>query len=164
MLTIGYVRQGDAMEPGEIAGLEAAGCQVVRTEVSAAGGDVLASILDFISHGDQLVVSRLDRLASSGRGLFEVLSRLEARGARLRVLAPEIDSHAASGHTLRAVLKAVAALEPSDPARSRRVSPVGQDIISLHRAGIGPVEISRRLGVSRMTVWRRLKAKDAIHG
>ena len=31
----------------------------------------------------------------------------------------------------------------------------------LQRAGIGPVEIARRLGVSRMTVWRKLKAVGA---
>ena len=29
---------------------------------------------------------------------------------------------------------------------------------ALQRAGLGPVEIARRLGVSRMTVWRKLKA------
>ena len=31
----------------------------------------------------------------------------------------------------------------------------------MQRAGIGPVEIARRLGVSRMTVWRKLKEAAA---
>jgi len=29
---------------------------------------------------------------------------------------------------------------------------------AMQAAGVGPVEIARRLGVSRMTVWRKLKA------
>ena len=35
------------------------------------------------------------------------------------------------------------------------------EIHALQRAGVGPVEIARRLGVSRMTVWRKLKAVEA---
>ena len=36
-----------------------------------------------------------------------------------------------------------------------------QEIRALQRAGVGPVEIARRLGVSRMTVWRKLKEATA---
>jgi transcriptional regulator of acetoin/glycerol metabolism len=42
--------------------------------------------------------------------------------------------------------------------RRRRSQAAVQDIRALQRAGVGPVEIARRLGVSRMTVWRKLKA------
>ena len=31
---------------------------------------------------------------------------------------------------------------------------------ALQEAGVGPVEIARRLGVSRMTVWRKLRALE----
>lgn len=161
MLKIGYVRLRDAQAHDDSAILKAYGCQVVRAEETAADGQVLASILDFIGAGDQLVVTRLDRLAGSGRGLLAALDRLEARGASLAVLQPELYSQGVAGRALRAVLEAVAGFEPSSSSRRRRPAAATHEIFALQRAGVGPVEIARRLGVSRMTVWRKLKAVEA---
>ncbi|HEX4098851.1 MAG TPA: HTH domain-containing protein, partial [Caulobacteraceae bacterium] len=69
-------------------------------------------------------------------------------------------SHGPEGRALRAALEAVAAIEPAARARARRPA-APQEIRDLQRAGVGPVEIARRLGVSRMTVWRKLRALDA---
>ncbi|HEY8003813.1 MAG TPA: recombinase family protein [Phenylobacterium sp.] len=167
MLRIGYVRLHDprlgACSAQDAAALKALGCQVVRAEERPApGGEdfaVLASILDFIADGDQLVVCRLEHLAASGHGMLRILERLEARGASLYVAEPELCSRGPGGAALRAALQAVAAVEPVSPARRRRPA-AGQEIRALQRAGVGPVEIARRLGVSRMTVWRKLKAMD----
>lgn len=161
MLRIGYVRLRDATAHEDTAWLKAAGCQVVRAEEPDAESQALSSILDFIGAGDQLVVARLDRLALGGRGLLDALDRLEARGASLHVLQPELSSQGAGGCALRAVLEAVAALEPAGHGRRRRPAAAAQEIFALQRAGVGPVEIARRLGVSRMTVWRKLKALEA---
>jgi DNA invertase Pin-like site-specific DNA recombinase len=160
MLKIGYVRLRDAGAHEDSAALKAAGCQVVRAEEPGGAGQALSSILDFIGAGDQLVVTRLDRLAPTGRGLLEALDRLQSRGASLLVLEPELTSHGAGGRTLRAVLEAVAELEPAGAGRRRRPAAPAQEIFALQRAGVGPVEIARRLGVSRMTVWRKLKAVE----
>jgi DNA invertase Pin-like site-specific DNA recombinase len=54
----------------------------------------------------------------------------------------------------------VAAVEPAQGFRARRPA-AAQEIRDLQQAGIGPVEIARRLGVSRMTVWRKLKEATA---
>jgi len=159
MLRIGYVRLRDATAHEDTAALKAAGCQVVRAEEPGAETQALGSILEFIGAGDQLVVTRLDRLALGGRGLLAALDRLEARGASLSVLEPELSSAGPSGQALRAVLEAVAGLEPLGPGR-RRPAAATQEIFALQRAGVGPVEIARRLGVSRMTVWRKLKAVE----
>ena len=164
MLKIGYARQRDATGHREVADLEAAGCQVVRFEPSATGQDVLTSILDFIGPGDLLIVPGLDHLAISHRALMEALDRLEIRGACLRVLTPPFDSQGASGRALRAALDTMAGLEPGQAVQSRRRQAGAQEIHDLRRSGVGPVEIARRLGVSRMTVWRRLKSMGAIHG
>ena len=178
MLRIGYVRSRDALsaERGSAGGgsaeggahedtaaLKAAGCQVVRAEAPGAEGQTLASILEFMGPGDQLVVSRLERLASSGRGVLDALDRLEARGAALVVLSPDLTSQGLPGRALRAALEAVAGLEPAsaNPNRRRRPAAAVTEIHALQRAGVGPVEIARRLGVSRMTVWRKLKAEAA---
>mgnify|MGYP002652368001 CR=1 FL=1 len=40
-------------------------------------------------------------------------------------------------------------------------STVAARLDTLQAAGVGPVEIARRLGVSRMTVWRKLKEAAA---
>ena len=80
------------------------------------------------------------------------------RGASLLVLEPEISSHGLGGLALRAALQAVASVEPGWVARRRRGQPATDEIRALQAAGVGPVEIARRLGVSRMTVWRKLRA------
>jgi DNA invertase Pin-like site-specific DNA recombinase len=159
MLRIGYVRLRDATAHEDTAALKAVGCQVVRAEEPGSEGQALGSILEFIGAGDQLVVTRLERLAASGRGLLDALDRLEARGASLVVLQPDLTSHGVTGRALRAALEAVAELEPA--TRRRRPAAAAHEIHALQRAGVGPVEIARRLGVSRMTVWRKLKAVEA---
>jgi DNA invertase Pin-like site-specific DNA recombinase len=164
MLRIGYVRlldEGSGEDPAaETAALKALGCHVVRAEEPGRpGGDdfaVLHSILEFIGAGDELVVGRLEHLGASGRGMWEALQALERRGAALRVVEPELSSVGPGGLALRAALEAVA---PVTAGRHRRPA-AAHDIRALPRAGIGPVEIARRLGVSRMTVWRKLKAGE----
>jgi DNA invertase Pin-like site-specific DNA recombinase len=169
MIRIGYVRFRDARRGADQAdqavALKALDCQVVRCEAPLALGgadlSVLNSILDFMADGDELVVLRLEQLAASGRGLLQVLERLEARGASLRVVEPELCSHGPGGQALRAAIEAVAAIEPAS-ARPRRPA-ASQEIRALQSAGVGPVEIARRLGISRMTVWRKLKAMEACN-
>jgi DNA invertase Pin-like site-specific DNA recombinase len=172
MLRIGYVRPRDGgygadLSPetdAQIAALKALGCHVVRIEASAQPGDddfaALHSILDVIGDGDELVIGRLEHLGAGGRAMLAALQRLERRGASLQVVDPALSSLGPGGPALRAVLEAVAAIEPLAAARSRRAAAI-QDIRALQRAGVGPVEIARRLGVSRMTVWRKLKAMEA---
>lgn len=160
MLKIGYVRFGDQDADEQVAALEAQGCQVIRTEETLAegvGSPVLASILDFIAEGDQLVVSRLEHLATTSRELLDVVARLESRGASLYVADAGLSTQGEGGRALRAVLEAVGSLAADRPAHRRRATAEAQQIRALKRAGVGPVEIARRLGVSRMTVWRKLR-------
>jgi len=163
MLRIGYVRLRDQDSAVETTALKALGCHVVRAEEPhMAGGDesaVLLSILDFVGVGDQLVVTRLNNLGDSARSVLDVLDRLQQRGAVLIVAEPELTTEGVGGRALRAALEAVASIEPQISPRRRR--PAADEILELQRAGVGPVEIARRLGVSRMTVWRKLKAVEA---
>lgn len=161
MLRIGYVRLRDLESASDTVTLKAMGCHVVRAEEPHADGDdgaVLFSILDFIGTGDQLVVTHLTHLGASGRAILEVLDRLQSRGASLYVIEQDLVSEGLPGRALRSALEAVASLEP---ASHRRKRPAAHEIRELQRAGVGPVEIARRLGVSRMTVWRKLRAVEA---
>jgi DNA invertase Pin-like site-specific DNA recombinase len=165
MLRIGYVCLRDARSADDTATLKAFGCHVVRAEEPASptadDSAVLTSILDFIGEGDELVVVRLEHLAHSTRSVLEVIERLDERGATLFVVEPELTSQGACGRALRAALQAVAAVEPAWAARRRRGAPAAEEIKALQEAGVGPVEIARRLGVSRMTVWRKLRTLEA---
>jgi DNA invertase Pin-like site-specific DNA recombinase len=164
MLKIGYVRLRDERAAEDTAVLKTIGCHVVRAEEPVApqadDSAVLTSILDFIGEGDQLVVTRLNHLAASSRDLLDVIDRLEARGATLFVAEAEVGSQGEGGRALRAALEAVASVDPQCDAPRRKSAPT-EDIVALQAAGVGPVEIARRLGVSRMTVWRKLKALPA---
>jgi DNA invertase Pin-like site-specific DNA recombinase len=162
MLRIGYVRLRDQLSASDTQTLKSLGCHVVRAEEANAEGDpgpVLMSILDFLGAGDQLVVSRLNNLSHSPRTILDILARLEQRGAVLEVAAQGLNTSGTGARALRAALEAVATLELAAPTRRRR--PAADEILELQRAGVGPVEIARRLGVSRMTVWRKLKAVEA---
>ena len=163
MLKIGYVRLRDARSADDTATLKSIGCHVVRAEEPAGpgadGSSVLMSILDFISEGDQLVVTRLNHLATCTREVLDVIERLEIRGASLFVAESDVSSLGESGRALRAALEAGASVEP--PWNRRRRGAPAADIRALQAAGVGPVEIARRLGVSRMTVWRKLKEATA---
>lgn len=164
MLKIGYVRLRDERSAEDTATLKSIGCHVVRAEEPACpmsdDSAVLNSILDFISDGDQLVVTRLVHLGASSRDLLDFLDRLEARGASLFIAEAEISTQGEGGRALRAALEAVASIEPPWVSRRRKGAPT-EDIRALQAAGVGPVEIARRLGVSRMTVWRKLRVMPA---
>jgi DNA invertase Pin-like site-specific DNA recombinase len=161
MLRIGYVRPSEADGAETSALLRAHGCQVIRTEEGASDAPlVLASILEFIGQGDELVAPNLQHLGRSTRAILELIARLEQRGASLITLDPPLSSAGQGGQQLRAVLEAVAVLEPIESPRRRTRAPA-HEIRALQRAGMGPVEIARKLGVSRMTVWRKLKALGA---
>lgn len=180
MARIGYARvstrdQDLAIQKGK---LEEAGCGVVREEKvsgkSREGRDELATILEFIRPGDELVVVKLDRLGRSTRDVLNIVHELEAKGASLRVLEPEIVSTAGpTGRLVITVLGMVAELEREfirdrqsagiAAAKARGVykgrprSIDADAILRLAAEGLGPTEIGTRLGVSRMTVYRALR-------
>jgi len=164
MLRIGYVRLRDARSADDTAALKAAGCHVVRAEEPAAGDGedaVLRSILDFVAAGDQLVVARLENLGECPQAVLSVIDRLEHKNASVCVVEPAICSSGEGGRALRAALQAVAGVPTPWTPRKRRGAPSAGEILALQEAGVGPVEIARRLGVSRMTVWRKLRTLDA---
>jgi len=159
MLRIGYVGPREVEAVAAAAALQAADCHVVRVENQGGGSSVLESAIQFLGTGDELVAPRLDHLAGSSRALLKLLDRLEARGVSLRVLEPPLSTRGVEGRVLRTALQALSCLEP-ESARRRRPE-ADREIQALRQAGFGPVEIARRVGVSRMTVWRKLKALEA---
>lgn len=179
-MRIGYARVSslDQDFTTQEARLAAADCNPIRSEKvsgkSRDGRDELQSILDFIRPGDELVVVKLDRLGRSTRDVLNIVHELDARGASLRVLEPEITTSGDVGRMVITVLGMVAELERKfirerqqagiEAAKARGGVYKGRPktvnttaICELTDAGVGPTEIAQRLKLSRMTVYRELK-------
>src|SRR5208282_6257603 len=177
---IGYARVSstDQSTATQEAALRATGCTIVRTEKvsgrSREGRSELESIMDFIRHGDTLVVHKLDRLGRSTRDVLNLVHELEQKGASLRVLEPSIDTGGPMGRMILTVLGMVAEMELGfirdrqragiEAAKAKGIykgRPVTFDhgkIIALRKEGMGATEIARAIGCKRGNVYKALKA------
>ncbi|MBR0660208.1 recombinase family protein [Neoroseomonas oryzicola] len=185
---IGYARTSTVEQE---AGLEAqqrdlaaAGCTRVYAErvSSVATRPQLTEALGYLRDGDVLVVTKLDRLARSVADLLGIIARLEERKVGLRVLSmggAEVDTRTPTGRLMLTMLGAVAEFERAlmlerqregiakakaegkyqgrVPTAQRQADAVRQ----LKAEGVRPVDIARRLGIGRASVYRILGAGAA---
>ncbi len=186
-MLIGYARTSTLDQK---AGLEAqerdlagAGCERVFVEqvssVDVAKREKLAEALTFARQGDTLVVTKLDRLARSVAHLVDLLGQLEGKGVSLRILAMGIDTATPTGKLMLTILGGVAEFEREIMLERQREgiakakaegkykgrAPTARakadDVLRLHREGIGGTEIAKRLGIGRASVYRIL---DGVQG
>jgi DNA invertase Pin-like site-specific DNA recombinase len=103
MTVIGYARVSTNDQNLEIqeAALKAAGCGVIRAEkrsgTTTSGRAELQTVLDFLSAGDVLMVTRIDRLARSIGDLQDIVRAVKAKGASLKATEQPIDTSTAAG-------------------------------------------------------------------
>jgi DNA invertase Pin-like site-specific DNA recombinase len=187
MARIGYARVSttDQDLDTQLAKLKAEGCQVIRSEkVSGAsrnGRLELATILDFLRPGDELVVTRLDRLGRDTRDVLNLIHECEQKEAFVTVLDPHVSTRGEMGHIVLTVLGMVAQMERRfikerqrdgiEQAKAEGTYKGGKrrldhsKVLALHSSGQGPAAIAKTLGCSRMHVYRILeneqKAADA---
>jgi len=179
MARIGYARVSTLDQDLDIqlAKLKAEGCGVIRSEkVSGGSRDgraELATVLEFLRPGDELVVTRLDRLGRDTRDVLNLIHEAEQRGAFVTVLDPHVSTRGEMGHVMLTVLGMVAQMERRfikerqrdgiERAKDEGVYAGGkrrldrERIRSLHAAGAGPAAIARAVGCSRMQVYRVLQ-------
>jgi hypothetical protein len=83
------------------AALKAAGCDLIRAEkVSGTrreGRAELDLLLEFLRPGDELVVTRIDRLARSIGDLQDIVRMLQAKGVTFRATEQPVDTATAAG-------------------------------------------------------------------
>ena len=178
MPPIGYARVSTSSQDLDIqkARLKAAGCEIIRAETGSGssrdGRTELATIMEFLRAGDELVVHRLDRLGRSTRDVLNLVHELDAKGASLRVLEPEVTTAGDMGRMVITILGMVADMELKfirdrqragiEAAKSKgvykgRAKQVNDaKIRKLASDGVSKARIARELGVSRMTVYRAL--------
>lgn len=184
-MIVGYARTSTV---DQIAGIEAqerdlvaAGCdKVFREQVSSVDvtqRDQLSQALDFLREGDTLVVTKLDRLARSVAHMHELLQRITAKGAALKILNMGIDTNTPTGKLMLNILGGVAEFEREIMLERQREGiakakaegrykgrvPTAQrkadQIKKLVAEGVGASQIAVQLGISRASVYNVLKAK-----
>mgnify|MGYP001001557731 CR=1 FL=1 len=178
MARIGYARVSalDQDLDIQVTRLKAEGCEIVRSEkvsgASRAGRTELATILDFLRPGDELMVTRLDRLGRSTRDVLNLVHEAEQKGAFVTVLDPHVSTRGEMGHVILTVLGMVAQMERGfikerqregiAKAKASGAYRGGQRridrnrIVEMHDAGEGVSTIAKEIGCSRMQVYRVL--------
>jgi DNA invertase Pin-like site-specific DNA recombinase len=156
--------------------LEAAGCSKVFAEQvsSVAQREQLEAAIDYLRDGDSLVVTKLDRLARSMRDLLDIVARIEAKGAGLRILAMNLDTSTATGKLMLNVLGSVAEFERSMMLERQREGiakakaegkfkgrkPTARakagDVEAMLAAGESPTVVAKKLGIGRSSVYRAM--------
>jgi DNA invertase Pin-like site-specific DNA recombinase len=181
MARIGYARVSTADQDldTQIQRLKAEGCELIRSEKvsggSREGRTELATILDFLRPGDELVVMRLDRLGRDTRDVLNLIHEVEQTGAWVTVLDPHVSTRGEMGHIVLTVLGMVAQMERRFIKERQRegIEKAKRDgayrggvpridhakIFDLHNEGQGPAAIARVIGCSRMQVYRVLQGK-----
>jgi DNA invertase Pin-like site-specific DNA recombinase len=184
-MLVGYARTSTIEQE---AGLEAQqrdlgaiGVERVFAEQTSSVGarPQLEAALDFIRAGDVLAVTKLDRLARSVRNLCDIVERIEAKGASLRILAMNLDTATPTGRLMLNVIGSVAQFEREMMLERQREgiakakgegkykgrAPTARaksaEIIRLAGEGVTRESIAAQLGVGIASVYRVLAAARA---
>jgi DNA invertase Pin-like site-specific DNA recombinase len=179
MAIYGYARVSSADQDYVLQeqALRTAGCEIIRAEKASgtvrAGRTELELLLEFLRHGDTLVVTRVDRLARSIKDLQDIVYTLKARGVTLRATEQPIDTQSAAGKAFLDMLGVFAEFETNlrrerqregiVAAKARGVYRGRKPSVDLHairrlreEQKLGATEIARRLGIGRASVYRAL--------
>jgi DNA invertase Pin-like site-specific DNA recombinase len=181
MAKVGYARVStrDQHPESQHDALTAAGCKRIFTDKASgklARRPQLDAALDYLRPGDQLVITRLDRLGRSVRNLCELADDLKARQVDLQALAQGIDTSTPGGKLFFHILAGIAEFERDllsertldglEAARARgrkggRRPVMTPDKLAVARQMYDSKQhtvgaIAKVLGVSRATLYRHL--------
>ena len=187
-MQVGYARtstiEQDAGLEGQQRDLKAAGVERVFAEQvsSVATRTALRECLAFLREGDVLVVTKPDRLARSTAELLTIEADLTKRGIGLVVLSmggERLDTRNPTSKLMLTILAAVATWEreimlerqregirkAASEGRYKGRAPTAQrktsEAAKLAAAGVSRVEIAKRLGISRASVYRIVGGAEA---
>lgn len=178
-----YARVSSAGQSLEVQAerLKAAGCDLLFEEkvsgTSRNGRDELRRMLSVLRPGDQVVVTRLDRLGRSILDLAAIAEEIKEAGASLKVLDQAVDTSTSAGRAFFGMLAVFAAFE-TDIRRERQMEGIqkakaagryrgrkrqidADKVRQLREAGHGPAEIAKQLGITRQSVYNALRRVDA---
>ena len=188
-MLVGYARTSTADQvagfESQIAELQKAGCEKIFAEqVSAVALErhELEAALEFVRHGDALLVTKLDRLARSVTHFGQLSEYLTKKGVAIRILAMNLDTSAPTGQLMLNVLSSVAQFErelllerqregirkAKEAGKYRGRKPTARmrttEVLEARAKGVTPAAISDRLGISLASVYRILAASQTPTG
>ena len=157
--------------------LLSAGCEVVREEkVSGTysnGRSELNTLLEFLRKGDELVVTRIDRLARSMRDLQNIVHLLNKKGVNLVSTDQPIDTSTSAGKAFLDMLGVFAEFETNlrrerqaegikkakanGVYKGRKTSIDRRIVQEMRDGGLGATAIARQLNCDRTSVYRVLR-------
>ena len=113
---VGYARVSSTGQSLEIQldKLQTHGCDMIfKEKVSGVFNErkELSECLTYVRKGDQLVISRLDRMARSSLHLGKIVDMLQSKGVNLVVLDQHIDTSTAQGRLMFQMLSSFAEFE-----------------------------------------------------
>ena len=161
----------------QIDALTAAGCENIRQEkvsgTSTQGRDELNTLLEFLREGDELVVTRVDRLARSIRDLQNIVYDLNKKGVTISATEQPIDTKTSAGKCFLDMLGVFGEFETNlrkerqmegiQKAKEkglymgRKPSVDVEAVRELRAKGMGGSQIAKELGIGRASVYRALK-------
>jgi DNA invertase Pin-like site-specific DNA recombinase len=178
---VGYARTSTLDQvagfEAQVRELEAAGCtRVYKEQVSsvAAARPELEAMLDWVRGGDEVVVTKVDRLARSVADLLNIIERIRSKGAAIYIGNLGRINGDPTGMLLLNVLGAIAQFERQMMLERQRegiakakaegrykgrkptaMAKAGQ-VREMVTAGVSKAEIARRLGIAESSVYRIL--------
>lgn len=174
----GYARASSAGQDLtiQVEALTKAGCEAIRQEkvsgTSIQGRDELNTLLEFLRDGDELVVTRIDRLSRSIRDLENMVFELNERGVTLSATEQQIDSKSASGKCFLDMLaifsefetnlrferqmEGIAKAKEKGVYKGRKPTVDVERVRTLHDSGLGATAIAKQMGIGRASVYRAL--------
>ena len=178
MTTVGYARVSTIDQDLTVQqeALKSAGCEKVFSEkvsgASTIGREELQRILDYVRDGDELVITRIDRLARSVKDLQDIVGFLKEKGVSLRATEQPIDTTTAAGKCFLDMLGVFAEFETNlrkerqmegiakakdrGAYKGRKPSINVDEVRSLKEQGLGATSIAKELGIGRASVYRVL--------
>tara|TARA_B100000795_G_C22650978_1_gene380300 strand:+ start:275 stop:814 length:540 start_codon:yes stop_codon:yes gene_type:complete len=175
----GYARVSSSGQDLEVQidALTAAGCETIRQEkvsgTSIQGRDELNTLLEFMRDGDELVITRIDRLARSIRDLQNIVYDLDKKGVTLSATEQPIDTKTSVGKCFLDMLGVFAEFE-TNLRKERQMEGIAkakdkgvykgrkptidvQKVKELRDTGLGASKIAKELGIGRASVYRALE-------
>jgi len=186
-LLIGYARTSTTDQQAgldaQVRDLQQAGCtKIFKEQVSSISQRAeLERAIEYLRGGDTLVVTKVDRLARSTVGLWDIVKRLEAvedGGAGLRVLnlgGEVVDTKSATGKLILTIFGGFAQFERDMMLERQREGiakakaenrylgrkPTARlkadEAVTLFKEGRTVTEVAKALGIGRGSVYRALQ-------
>lgn len=181
-MKIGYIRvstqeQNTIRQEGLMQQLGVDEVYIDRMSGKSTNRPELQKMMEYVRHGDTVIVESISRFARNTRDLLDLVERLTSKGVEFVSKKEAIDTTTPTGKFMLTIFGAVAELEREYilqrqregitiakkqgkyTGRKANVPPNFDKVVSQWRAGdITAVEAMRTLNMSKSTFYRRVKA------